>query len=133
IKIHESRDMVCHPQIAGSGHELYILRPQVCMCGKSECLYPACGIFEYIVEIFVIHICDAKSALLKQHCLTPFVILEIFVLVRSDMISAQIRKNTDLKRNPRCPVEHQSLGGHFHYNTVASRLKHPGKILMNSK
>ena len=53
------------------------------------------------------------------------------MFIRADMISSEIRKNTDLKRNPCCPVEHQSLRRHLHDHAVTSFFYHLCKILMD--
>ena len=62
------------------------------------------------MEILVVYICNAKPALFEQKPFTALVIIKILVLVRTDVVLAQISEDPDLKRNPRCPMKHQSLG-----------------------
>jgi hypothetical protein len=53
------------------------------------------------------------------------------MFIGPDMVMAQIGKDPDLEGNPRRPVQHQPLGGHFHDHAVAANLHHLRKIFVD--
>ena len=110
IKIHQSIDMVFHAQITRCGNVLYIGGPKVSLLRESIGLHLAGRIAEHILKPLVIHVCNSKPALCKQNPFAALIILKIFMLVGPNVVLAQIRENTDLELDPRCPVKHQPLG-----------------------
>ena len=101
--------MILYSQISWSGNMFYICGTDICFIRKSECLNFACRIFENVFEPFIIHIADSDLALFKQQALAILILVKVFVFVRSDVIFAKVRKNSDLKRNAGCTVKLQSL------------------------
>ena len=72
----------------------------------------------------IIGIENTLSALFKQQALTVDIICQILMLVWSDMIRLQIRKDTIVKHKAADSVQHQSLAGHLHDNTFTAGIHH---------
>ena len=110
---------------------LHVCSAKVCLLREPKSLHFARGILKYVFIPSVIHIGNSQIALCKQDPFAAFVIFEVLMLVRADMILPQVRKDSNLKLDAGCPVKHQALGGNFHNHAVASGFHHLRKILMD--
>ena len=77
--------MVVHTKVARPGHMLYIRCPKIRFFREPKGLHLTGRILEYIFIPLIIYVCDAKTALGKQNPFTSLVILEILVLIRTNV------------------------------------------------
>ena len=131
IHVEFAGHMVFYPQISWSADEFHVGSTIICCFGKSNGFQFTGMTVQYHVKMFIINVCNAKSALTEQHPFACRIFFKTCMLIWSNMIRCQISENTDFKGDACCPVHHKSLRGYFHDAELAACLHHPCEILLN--
>ena len=81
--------------------------------------------------MLIVTVDDSHAALIKEHLLALEVVLEITVLIRSDVVRFNVGEDTEVKGESCGPMEHEPLGRCFHDHAVAAVLHHLGEVLLD--
>ena len=130
MEIHQSGHIKGDAEMSLSVCKLQVLCAQVGFFRHAVGFQTAGVLLCNKLPVHIVTVCNPDAALLKQQTLTMRIFFKAPMLVRSDMIRLQICKNTEIEYKALGPVEHQRLRGNLHYNGIAARFHHFGKIFL---
>ena len=131
IEILVSGNLVVHTEIARLVNELDVVSFEVSLLLYAVSIHSTGMTLQYALEVLVIRVKNAVSALLEQKALAVQILSEILVLIRTDMVRRYICKNADFKSHAAHTVKLQCLRTHFHDSSIASCFNHLRQIVLH--
>ena len=85
---------------------------------------------EELIRIIRIEVDDADTGLFEDAALIVLVLLEIRMLVRSDMIRLDVREDAVVEGDRVDTVELEGLAGGFHHDVIAALIPHHTEVVL---